>query len=29
MERELKWYTRKCLFNTDRGSNGGIKQKKT
>lgn len=28
MERELKWYTKKCLFNTERGGNGGIEQKK-
>lgn len=26
MTRELKWYTRTCLFNTDKGSNEGIEK---
>ena len=28
MTRELKWYTRKYLFNTKGHSNGGIEEQK-
>lgn len=28
MTRELKWYNRKCLFNTEERNNGEIEEQK-